>query len=74
MPIFRLARAMPIVRTTRDFFEKGRRKDGAGKAIRWKEGVGNPIVVIYREVYVQLETLVSQELRRGLSAKRAQTD
>lgn len=50
----------------RDFFEKGKRKDDAGKTVRWKEGVGNPIVVIYREVYVQLETLVIQELRREL--------
>ncbi len=41
----------------RDFFEKGKRKDYSGNTIRWKEGVGNPIVVIYREVYIHLETL-----------------
>lgn len=58
----------------RDFFKKGRRKNDAGKAARWKEEVGNPIIVIYREVYIHLETLVSQELRRGLQdleAKRS---
>jgi len=50
----------------RDFFEKGKRKDDSGNTIRWKEGVGNPIVVIYREVYIHLETLVIRELRHDL--------
>ncbi len=46
----------------RDFFEKGRRKNEMGEVVRWKDGLGNPIVEIYREVYVQLETLVITEL------------
>jgi len=50
----------------RDFFEKGKRKDRAGTIVRWKDGVGIPIVEIYREVYTQLETLVTTELKDDL--------
>jgi deoxycytidylate deaminase len=48
----------------RDFFEKGRRKDkGTGKIIRWAGGIGVPIVEIYHPVYINLETIVSSELK-----------
>jgi len=48
----------------RDFFEKGRRKDkGTGKIIRWARGIGVPIVEIYHPVYIDLETIVSSELK-----------
>jgi len=49
----------------RDFFEKGRRKDRAtGKVVRWAAGIGVPIVEIYHPVYINLETLVSNELKK----------
>jgi deoxycytidylate deaminase len=57
----------------RDFFEKGRRKDSSGKTVRWKDGVGIPIVEIYRPVYTQLETLVSSELQTDLAAAAAKS-
>ena len=48
----------------RDFFEKGRRKDkGTGKIVRWAGGIGVPIVEIYHPVYINLETIVSSELK-----------
>ena len=48
----------------RDFFEKGRRKDkSTGKIIRWAGGIGIPIVEIYHPVYINLETIVSSELK-----------
>jgi deoxycytidylate deaminase len=48
----------------RDFFEKGRRKDKAtGKIVRWAGGIGVPIVEIYHPVYINLETIVSSELK-----------
>lgn len=48
----------------RDFFEKGRRKDrSTGKVIRWARGIGVPIVEIYHPVYIDLETIVSSELK-----------
>lgn len=49
----------------RDFFEKGRRKDrDTGKVVRWAAGIGVPIVDIYHPVYINLETLVSNELKK----------
>ncbi|ABD87329.1 cytidine/deoxycytidylate deaminase, zinc-binding region [Rhodopseudomonas palustris BisB18] len=49
----------------RDFFEKGRRKDKeTGKIIRWTAGIGVPIIEIYYAVYINLETLVSNELKQ----------
>lgn len=49
----------------RDFFEKGRRKDkDTGKIIRWAAGIGVPIIEIYHPVYINLETLVSNELKK----------
>jgi hypothetical protein len=49
----------------RDFFEKGRRKDReTGKIVRWAMGIGVPIIEIYHPVYINLETLVSNELKK----------
>lgn len=49
----------------RDFFEKGRRKDKqTGKIVRWAAGIGTPIIEIYHPVYINLETLVSNELKQ----------
>jgi len=49
----------------RDFFEKGRRKDReTGKIVRWAAGIGVPIIEIYHPVYINLETLVSNELKQ----------
>jgi deoxycytidylate deaminase len=49
----------------RDFFEKGRRKDQeTGKIIRWAAGIGIPIIEIYHPVYINLETLISNELKK----------
>ncbi len=49
----------------RDFFEKGRRKDrDTGKILRWAAGIGTPIIEIYHPVYINLETLVSNELKQ----------
>ncbi len=50
----------------RDFFEKGKRKDGEGNVIRWKDGVGTPIVEIYHPVYITLETMVASKLKDDL--------
>jgi hypothetical protein len=58
----------------RDFFEKGKRKDGEGKAIRWKDGIGVPIVEIYYPVYIYLENIVASKLKDDLieaAGKRA---
>jgi cytidine deaminase len=55
----------------RDFFEKGKRKD-KGNVVRWKDGVGTPIVEIYYPVYISLETIVTSKLRDDL--KRATTN
>jgi hypothetical protein len=47
------------------FFEKGRRKDReTGKIVRWAAGIGVPIIEIYHPVYINLETLVSNELKQ----------
>ncbi|MGJ5092179.1 anti-phage dCTP deaminase [Bradyrhizobium oligotrophicum] len=49
----------------RDFFEKGRRKNkDTGKIIRWAAGIGIPMIEIYHPVYINLETLVSNELKK----------
>jgi deoxycytidylate deaminase len=61
----------------RDFFEKGRRKDKATwKIVRWANGIGVPIVEIYHPVYIDLETIVSSELKedKRLSEKPVATE
>jgi cytidine deaminase len=50
----------------RDFFEKGKRKDSEGAIVRWKGGVGIPIVEIYHPVYTSLETIVASKLKDDL--------
>ena len=50
----------------RDFFEKGKRKDGDGKAIRWKDGIGLPMIEVYYAVYIVLENIVASKLKDDL--------
>lgn len=55
----------------KDFFEKGRRKDKrTGKIIRWAMGISVPIVEIYYAVYINLEALVSNELKKEQRLQR----
>lgn len=50
----------------RDFFEKGKRKDGEGNVIRWRDGVGIPMIEIYHPVYISLEIIVASKLKEDL--------
>jgi deoxycytidylate deaminase len=56
-------------RRYRDFFEKGRRKDKAGKAQEWMFGVPRPIIDVKLPVYTALEGYVLRALE--LSVDRA---
>ena len=57
----------------RDFFEKGRRKDAEGNVIRWKYGIGIPIIEIYHPVYISLETIVVSKLKEDMERVGAAT-
>jgi cytidine deaminase len=56
----------------RDLFEKSRRKDAQGQAVKWKDGRRRPIIDFVAPAHIEAEAIVVAQLAQLIAGKESQ--